>query len=310
MKQIEHNALRPSVATRREAEPHPEEKVLTAFAEERIPADERETVLGHLARCEDCRRWVRARAQAALDRGTALVPASAPPTRAPRSVWRDWLTWAGIATGLVVAGGVTVVLRERTETAAPPAQVATDGGQADAGGARPDGTAVLPAAPPGDPTRAPGDASGSAGAGVRSLPAPAAAPRDEEPETALAGSAPVSVRGKDAIRSATWTHWRITEGGAIERAVGDGAWEPVEAGGSSGFRVLTVAGTDLWAGGDERTLIHSTDGGATWAQVALPDKGPRNASIARIRVAPAQALLVEANDGTSWTTRDGGRSWQ
>jgi hypothetical protein len=60
---------------------HPDADLLTAFAEQSLPADERATVLEHLARCGDCRD---------------VVALTLPPTEiletAARPVRSAWLT--------------------------------------------------------------------------------------------------------------------------------------------------------------------------------------------------------------------------
>lgn len=133
-------------------------------------------------------------------------------------------------------------------------------------------------------------------------PAPAAKP------SFMAGaiSSNVAVAGT----AAALLHWRISSEGRVEREIGAGQWEPMLALEPAKMRVVTVYGRTVWAGGDSQRLYRSTDNGATWSSVALPNKGAAPHSIAHILFTSPAAGTVEAEDGTQWTTTDGGASWQ
>lgn len=76
---------------------HPDANVLTAFSEQSLPANERATVLEHLARCGDCRDIVALALPAMEEAGAAVV--------VPR---RGWLTWPTLRWGVVAAGVVVI----------------------------------------------------------------------------------------------------------------------------------------------------------------------------------------------------------
>jgi hypothetical protein len=76
---------------------HPDADLLTAFAEQSLPATERELVLEHVARCSDCREII----TLALP-PTETVPAATTPARG------GWLTWPALRWGLVAAGIVII----------------------------------------------------------------------------------------------------------------------------------------------------------------------------------------------------------
>jgi len=57
-------------------------------------------------------------------------------------------------------------------------------------------------------------------------------------------------------------------------------------------------------------LYHSSDSGNTWNIVPLPVKNGDEPVIVHIRFQTPQAGTVEAADGTSWTTADGGATWK
>jgi len=104
--------------------------------------------------------------------------------------------------------------------------------------------------------------------------------------------------------------FRINDAGKIERSTEPGVWTPAAIAADVHFRVLSIMGADVWAGGDLQRLFHSADNGLTWTEVQLPATGDRAHAIAHIRIDSAQALHVESDDGTVWTTADGGATWK
>ena len=132
-------------------------------------------------------------------------------------------------------------------------------------------------------------------------PAPAAKP------SFMAGaiSPNAAVTGTAAL-----LHWRISPEGRVEREIGAGQWETMLALEPAKMRVVTVYGRTVWAGGDSPRLYRSTDNGATWSSVALPNKGTAPHAIAHILFTSPDAGTAEAEDGTQWTTTDGGASWR
>jgi len=121
---------------------HPDADLLTAFAEQSLPADERATVLEHLARCGECRDVV----------GLALPPTEILETsaRASRSAWLTWpvLRWGFVAAGVVIVASIGFLQLQRPSESSkiavfssPTAQVAARSE------ARPQLTAAPPSAP-------------------------------------------------------------------------------------------------------------------------------------------------------------------
>jgi hypothetical protein len=106
---------------------HPEADLLTAFAEQVLPAAEREGVLQHLAACRDCREIVALSIPPMEAVGEPKVApeevASAPATghRAGpvRRNWFAWpnLRWAALAAGVVVVGSVLFLRPEKQSPA-------------------------------------------------------------------------------------------------------------------------------------------------------------------------------------------------
>ncbi len=90
---------------------HPDANLLSAFAEQMLSASERESVLEHLAQCEECRETI-ALSVPALEAAPEIAVESARPASrilpARRRTWFAWnrLGWAGLAAGVLIAVGV------------------------------------------------------------------------------------------------------------------------------------------------------------------------------------------------------------
>ena len=104
--------------------------------------------------------------------------------------------------------------------------------------------------------------------------------------------------------------WRITEAGRVERSFGNGVWQEVLDAGTAKLRVVSVVRGSVWAGGDKLHLYRSTDNGVTWSAVQLPPKGDAANAIAHIRFETLLDGKIDATDGSSWVTTDGGITWK
>ena len=103
--------------------------------------------------------------------------------------------------------------------------------------------------------------------------------------------------------------WRITEQGHLEHQTSEG-WTRVLAEETHAFRVVSVKGNQVWAGGDGGALFHSSDGGAHWSKVGLSGaSGSETEAIVTIRFSDAQHGLVITKGGQIYSTSDGGVSW-
>jgi photosystem II stability/assembly factor-like uncharacterized protein len=148
------------------------------------------------------------------------------------------------------------------------------------------------------------------------LAAKAARPAPSAP--AIVPSAQLSTHGDEAFHAmgalmaapASHPHFRINDTGRIERSTETGIWQPIPIDDSAKFRVLSVSGAEVWAGGDHLRLFHSTDGGITWIEIQLPVTANRDHAIAHIRIEPPQTITVESDDSNTWTSADNGATWQ
>jgi hypothetical protein len=102
------------------------------------------------------------------------------------------------------------------------------------------------------------------------------------------------------------TKWRISEDGHVEHTVGPNTWTRVMAAEPVTFRVVATVGNNVWAGGSEGSLYHSSDGGLHWNRVALVGE---MGAITTIHFNNAQQGSLTSDNGATWTTSDGGQTW-
>jgi len=115
----------------------------------------------------------------------------------------------------------------------------------------------------------------------------------------------VSISNARALHS----QWRVTAEGYLERSTPEG-WSRVLANQPTIFRVVSVIGDDVWAGGSGGALFHSSDGGQQWKKVPLgTSSGAETATIVSIQFDDAQHGVVITEDGSRSSTSDGGVTW-
>jgi Photosynthesis system II assembly factor YCF48 len=105
-------------------------------------------------------------------------------------------------------------------------------------------------------------------------------------------------------------YWHINALGQPERSYGYGEWQPLLLNEKSKMRAISVFNEEVWIGGKNSRLYHSTDNGASWIQIALPEKNGREHSISHIHFQTAQSCTIESDDRTVWITSDGGSMWK
>jgi len=278
VKQPQSNPLQRELARGKSTEPHPYEDVLAAFAENTLLERERGRVAEHLSTCRQCRD--------VLSLATAAAPEAAVPGRPHvlpvRPPLRSWLPWVGAATVLLVVSSAGL-LHERNvhlgESSTNP----------------PPKTAQVEATPPLRGDRPEVVRESNAQTPVSAANAPT-----------LAAGATAGPEGGTSIRA----HWRINEAGQAERSLGSAMWQPVIPDERAMIRVISVFGSNVWLGGESPHLYHSKDDGTTWHLIQLPKKGTGPHAVTHIRFQGEQVGTVEADDGTQWSTVDGGQTWK
>ena len=202
-------------------------------------------------------------------RTTAEVRSAVPPVAPPES--------AAPVSGAVMQSAE--VARPAAKAAAPP-------------------TSSIAAAPP-TVSLAQNEAKDSSGAGVR----------DGAPG-AVGGILGSAMSKRAGAFAAPPPRWRITADGQLERSVTPGAWTRVLAEQPVIFRTVAVVGSDVWAGGGNGALFHSVDGGNQWSQVQLVAGGQtERGTVTSIRFDTPSQGRVTTEEGTAWSTLDGGKTW-
>jgi len=86
-------------------------------------------------------------------------------------------------------------------------------------------------------------------------------------------------------------------------------WRPLTSGTTVSLRGLSVVdGRTAWASGARGTVVHTTDGGATWRVDSVP--GAVAFDLRAIHARSPRIAHVAATAGRIWRTRDGGATWE
>jgi hypothetical protein len=321
MMQFESNPLQRELARSQQAGLHPDSDLLTAFVEGTLLERERQDVYAHLATCAYCRELLSAATGASSSPVHGLKPflwrqSAHPPLRA-------WLPWASIAAGILLICSAELVHRQRLEVKrqitvaeeSVPGPPATTTQQP-----HPGPSAASESLPGNAPTssgpkqlKAPQPTSrneNELAANVRTEGSIAQQHASDQPRSAFVNEATARAQSSVSVSAVSpRPHWRIDSMGQTERSLGDGVWQPVLPNERAMMRVVSVSDRDVWVGGENTRLYHSSDNGNTWNIVRLPMKNGSEHVLVHIRFQTLQAGAVEASDGTSWTTTDGGASW-
>lgn len=76
------------------------------------------------------------------------------------------------------------------------------------------------------------------------------------------------------------------------------------------FRAVSANGPDVWAGGSEGTLYHSTDAGGHWLRIVPSWRGIElTGDILNLQFADTQRGRIVTSAAEIWLTADGGQTW-
>ena len=102
--------------------------------------------------------------------------------------------------------------------------------------------------------------------------------------------------------------WRVKKGKLLQRSQAK-AWLPVLP--EHKFHAVASVQSDVWAGGDNGLLYHSPDSGQTWTPVSVHSGTTAlTGNIVAVQFTDAQHGSLQTSTGETWTTADGGQSWQ
>lgn len=138
-------------------------------------------------------------------------------------------------------------------------------------------------------------------------PAAAAAP---PPPAALQEAVTDSLRKAGATDIASpggSTRWRVGARGQVERSTDGGAhWEPQRSGTTSDLTAGAAPSSSVaWLVGAAGTVLLTTDG-ERWQRLSFPVA----IDLTSVAATDARNATVTAADGRTFTTRDGGSTWQ
>ena len=135
----------------------------------------------------------------------------------------------------------------------------------------------------------------------------AAARTPAKPESmTLKESSAFSASGMRGRNNDQWNgglRWSVDHGKLYDEAKGHAEMTSVSG---MEFSMVWQGDAEVWAGGSRATLIHSSDGGATWEKIALGDSA--TGTVVGIEVSGAN-VVVKTSSNQTWTSHDGGKSW-
>lgn len=105
-------------------------------------------------------------------------------------------------------------------------------------------------------------------------------------------------------------YWRIDGDGHAQRSADGAHWADVLPGEHLRMRVIAVFGNDVWVGGDQSHLWHSSKNGIDWSEVTLPLKNSSHPAILHIRSTADGQYTIEAENAITWNSTDKGKSWR
>jgi hypothetical protein len=153
----------------------------------------------------------------------------------------------------------------------------------------------------------------------RAGPAPAPARQkqevlDEKDKKAVVSGSTFNATGAETTLAATrldaFVRWTLSDGQLRRSADAGLSWDVVPIDHEAKFRALSVLGQELWVGGKDGVLYHSSDNGAHWVHV-IPSAADRSLieDIVRLEFSDTNhGRLITPH--SEWTTTNGGVTWR
>lgn len=119
-------------------------------------------------------------------------------------------------------------------------------------------------------------------------------------------------RGPLPLAAGIVPRWTLSADGSLQRSLDSGrTWETIAFPKAVTFRALAANSLEIWVGGDKGVLYHSADAGQRWTLVQPVAGGAQLTSdIIRVEFSDSLHGVVNTADQQTWTTQDGGQSWQ
>ena len=105
--------------------------------------------------------------------------------------------------------------------------------------------------------------------------------------------------------------WTLSTDGSLQRSFDSGrTWETIPVDPQASFRALAANGMEIWVGGTQGVLYHSSDAGAHWNRVQpLVNGEALSADIIGVQFTDAMHGTLTTAAKETWTTEDAGQSW-
>ncbi len=299
-----HNLLRQRLyRTQKPLIEHPPIDLLSAFSERALSGSEHISVVKHLANCTDCREIV------FLAAPEVTTSAGQVSSIHPSARWISWpvLRWGTVAACAVIVVAAVRLRPSRQDYSHVPAAVHNQEPLQKPVTASPSEQSSLNVAvQPGQevpPVRRFHSSQGKAKAVPRIL----GLPPDDSFYRQMALLDDVQTDMKRPL-----PRWTLAADGKLQRSLDDGiSWSRVYVAQDHVFRAIAVAGRNVWLGGKKGVLFHSADAGQHWAQMKPTADNPLPASdILGIEFEDELHGKLTTASNVSWTTSDGGRSWE
>jgi Photosynthesis system II assembly factor YCF48 len=128
--------------------------------------------------------------------------------------------------------------------------------------------------------------------------------------TRLARESPVRANVLWSINASPSTSGNMR--GSVQRSFdGGNTWEVVAVSDSVNFRAVAAEGLNVWAGGSDGALFHSSDRGLHWAQVQVAEGNVElRGTIVSIDTHKPSQITVKTDLGEEWISVDGGLHWR
>ena len=110
----------------------------------------------------------------------------------------------------------------------------------------------------------------------------------------------------------TAPRWTLSADGTLQRSLDAGkTWKTIPVSADATFTAVATMDSDIWVGGTHGALYHSVDAGEHWTQVVPASGGqPLTSNIIGIEFTDSLRGRITTSSQESWTTSDGGQSWQ
>jgi hypothetical protein len=142
---------------------------------------------------------------------------------------------------------------------------------------------------------------------------PAPPPPLSQPVEAFGIVAQRQLARQDFLPAKQRNLWSVHASPGVLRKSNDGgqSWTPVPVDNVTNFSALSVAGSNVWVGGETGSLFHSTDNGLTWKEVTVSDGIRRmQDTVTRIKTQGQRVILLRTNSAQDWLSTDGGITWR